>query len=279
MTEKQIYEYSLFYYPYSNSPAWVQWFIKVAPLKVNRSLQILKRYKKKNAKVLDFGCGIGFNIPFIASVFPNVVGIDTDKPSVKIALKQLKKLQYDKKILHYNGERLPFKKNSFDIVIANDVWEHTKDPRLMIKEIYRVIKPDGVFLINTPNKLWPIETHYKLPFLSYLPKQIANQYVQLMKKADSYDDINLPTYNTFKKSVGEFFHLDNITFDLVKNYKKNKLDKERGLLIPLLGNFLNFIEQDSRFSFFHRGIMEILNTVSMGWFFVGHPKKKTLKNL
>ncbi|HEX8931614.1 MAG TPA: class I SAM-dependent methyltransferase [Patescibacteria group bacterium] len=277
MTEKQIYEYASYYYPYSKNPAWVKWFVNVAPLKVKRSLQILKKYKPKTARVLDFGCGIGFNIPFIANTFPEVVGIDIDKPSVEIALKQLKKLHCNKQILHYNGKKLPFKKNDFDIIIANDVWEHTIDPHLMMKEIYRVLKPDGILLINTPNKLWPIETHYQLPFLSYLPKLLAKHYVRLMQKADNYDDINLPTYLTFKKSVGEFFNIDNITFDLVKNYKANKLDQERGIIIPLLGDFLNWSEKNSRFSFFHMGMMVILNTISMGWFFIGHPKKKIFR--
>ena len=276
MNKKQLHEYSLLYYPYSKNPNWVDWFVRVAPLKVKRSLKILSQYKSPSAKVLDYGCGIGFNIYYFAKIFPNVMGIDNDKPSVEIARRQLKKLRSNKVVLHYDGKKLPFKNNTFDIVNISDVWEHAANPRLMLKEIYRVIKPDGILYITNPNKLWPIETHYKLPFLSYLPSSIANMYVRFFGKAGRYDDIHLPTYGVFKKSMEEFFKIKDITFDFVIDYKKYSLDKERGTIIPILGTFLKIIgplEKLPILSIFYLTFMGFLKRLSIGWVFLGWPKK------
>lgn len=46
---------------------------------------------------------------------------------------------------------LPFKNNTFDLVMAKQVIEHLVDTRLFIEEIYRVIRPGGRLLLSTPN--------------------------------------------------------------------------------------------------------------------------------
>lgn len=276
MNKKQLYEYGSHYYPYNRDPHWVDWFVKVAPIKVKRSLKILSQYKGPNAKVLDYGCGIGFNIYYFAKVFPDIVGIDNDKPSVEIACKLLKKLSCNKIVLHYDGKKLPFKSGVFDIVNAADVWEHVENPHIMLKEIHRVLKPDGILYITNPNRLWPIETHYKLPFLSYFPAPIANLYVRTMDRADRYDDIHLPTYGRFKKSMEEFFKVRNITFDIIKDYKKYSLDKERGEIISIVGTFLQLIEPLEKLpliSVFYLVFIWLLNRLSVGWVFLAWPKK------
>ena len=280
MNKKQLREFGSLYYPYNRDPNWVDWFVKVAPIKIERTSKILLQYKSKNAKVLDYGCGIGFNIYYYAKVFPNVIGIDNDKRSVEIAKRQLKKLECNKRVLHYNGKKLPFKKNTFDIVCASDVWEHVETPRLMLKEIYRVLKPGGIIFIHNPNKLWPLETHYKLPLLSYLPTRVANWYVKITGKADRYDDIHLPTYRVFKKSLEEFFMVQDISFDLIKQYRKNKLQKERGVVVPIIGTFLQTIEPLERlpvFSILYSMFMGLLNNLLTGWVFIGWPRKKQLE--
>lgn len=276
MNRKQLREYGLLYYPYSKNPDWVDWFVKVAPLKVERSLKVLMQYKKRGAKVLDYGCGIGFNIYYYSRVFPNIVGIDNDKSAVEIARKRLKELGCNKKILHYDGEKLPFSNNTFDIVNVSDVWEHAENPRLMLKEIRRVIKQDGILYITNPNKLWPIETHYKLPFLSYLPYKVANLYVRTTGRAERYDDIHLPTYGEFKKSMEKSFNIRDVTFDFVIHYKKYFLDKERGAIIPIIGTLLKIIkplEKIPLVSIIYFIFMGFLRRISVGWVFLGWPKK------
>lgn len=257
-------------------PGWIDWFVKVAQLKVQRSIKVLLQYKDRNSKVLDYGCGIGFNIYYFAKIFPNVIGIDNDKSSIEIARKQLKKLKCNKKVLYYDGKTLPFRDNSFDILNVSDVWEHAENPRLMLKEIHRVMKPNAILYITNPNKLWPIETHYKLPFLSYLPTKIANWYVKVTGRANQYDDIHLPTYDEFQKSLSEFFTTSDITFEFVREYRKYSLDKERGTIILVSGTLLGIIkplEKIPVLSLFYSSLMWFLKRISVGWIFIGWPKK------
>jgi SAM-dependent methyltransferase len=49
--------------------------------------------------------------------------------------------------------KMPFENNSFDLAYADYLLEHLSDPVKAAKEIYRVLKPDGVFIIRAPN-LW-----------------------------------------------------------------------------------------------------------------------------
>jgi SAM-dependent methyltransferase len=50
------------------------------------------------------------------------------------------------------GEALPFLDRSFDVVYCRSVMEHVRDPRTMFREISRVLRPGGLFLLLTPNR-------------------------------------------------------------------------------------------------------------------------------
>jgi 2-polyprenyl-3-methyl-5-hydroxy-6-metoxy-1,4-benzoquinol methylase len=45
---------------------------------------------------------------------------------------------------------LPFKKNSFDVIIASEIMEHVSDPKLFISELMKALKPTGKLIITTP---------------------------------------------------------------------------------------------------------------------------------
>jgi 2-polyprenyl-3-methyl-5-hydroxy-6-metoxy-1,4-benzoquinol methylase len=49
---------------------------------------------------------------------------------------------------------IPFENHSFDVVMSSEVIEHTDDPKLAIKELARVLRPNGYIIITSPGKLW-----------------------------------------------------------------------------------------------------------------------------
>lgn len=68
-----------------------------------------------------------------------------------------------------DARRLPFRDGAFDIVFSNSVIEHVGDATqqaLMAREIRRVGRR---YFVQVPAKYFPIEAHYFIPFLSYLP--------------------------------------------------------------------------------------------------------------
>lgn len=277
MNNKQLREYINYYQPYAtNNPGWAQWYITVAPIKAQRTVELLKEYKDGKSKVLDYGCGIGLSLYYLSKFYKDITGIDVDPQNIKIAKKQFRKLDCKAKLQLYDGNKLPYSDNTFDLVISMEVWEHARNPDLMLAEIERVLKPDGVLHITTANKLWPIEPHYHLPFLSYLPYWLADLYVRAAKRAPYYHDIYLPTYPEFKKSVEKYFKVDDVTLEMIINYKKYSLDKERGKGIVVLGIFLGFIDR-LKGKLFLSGIRTIifwfLSFISLGWLFIARKTK------
>jgi 2-polyprenyl-6-hydroxyphenyl methylase/3-demethylubiquinone-9 3-methyltransferase len=49
---------------------------------------------------------------------------------------------------------LPFAASSFDYVISSEVIEHTLNPALAVKEMARVLRPNGVLVLTCPNRRW-----------------------------------------------------------------------------------------------------------------------------
>lgn len=281
MNKTQLKEYLSHYHPYVDyNPKWADWYLNVAPLKGRRTIKILKKYKGKNSRLLDCGCGIGLSLYYLSQFYTNSAGVEIDKASFKTAENQFKKLKCKAKLKFYNGGRLPFPDNYFDIVTSMEVWEHALNTKTMLKEIKRVLKPDGILHITTANKLWPIEPHYKLPFLSYLPYILADFYVRLTKRAPFYHDIHLPTYGEFKKSIEEHFRVSDITLETLIAYKELGFDKERGekiIIISKFLQFLKFIERVPIISLFSKIFYYILIRISLGWLFIAYPKKPQRK--
>ncbi|MDY3903007.1 class I SAM-dependent methyltransferase [Peptoniphilus sp.] len=99
--------------------------------------------------ILDLGCGGGRNIEYFLTRAYKVYGIDYSKASVEMA----SFLNKDAiktgrcKIIEGNVQKIPFKEKSIDIVTAFETiyfWNNIED---CFKEIYRVLKDEGQFLI------------------------------------------------------------------------------------------------------------------------------------
>ena len=136
----------------------------------------------KNKLILDIGTGSGDIASYIGK-HNTVVSVD------------ISDCRKNKKNFYFSrcNESLPFKLESFDVVISNHVIEHVQNQELHIKEIKRVLKKGGTLYLATPNRLWPFEVHYKLCFLHYLPHKL---FLKVLKSARVYkEDINLLTLN------------------------------------------------------------------------------------
>lgn len=97
--------------------------------------------------ILDAGCGEGFSINRLHEnkIGEKLEGIDDSK----IALANGKKLFPYLKIKIGNIQHLPYKDNSFDLVLCTEVLEHLQNPSLVLKEILRV--SSKYIIISVPN--------------------------------------------------------------------------------------------------------------------------------
>lgn len=111
----------------------------------------LKQNVKKKDQVLDIGTHIGsFLHGLHKKGFKNIQGIDIRLSSIKFG--KAKYPEIAKRLTVYDGSKLPFNDNFFDVVTMFDVIEHIHDLDKFFKEVCRVLKKDGLFVFQTPNK-------------------------------------------------------------------------------------------------------------------------------
>ena len=103
-------------------------------------------------KVLDVGCGGGFSCEFMAARGTQVFGIDQSQKCIAIAQAHAACNGFEIDYQTGFAECLPYTTNYFDIVICVDVLEHVGDLKQTVAEIYRVLKPGGVFCFDTINR-------------------------------------------------------------------------------------------------------------------------------
>lgn len=106
---------------------------------------IITRLKRKG-KLLDFGCGQGEFLEFMSEKRLDVYGVETPE-YVNYALKHKRDL-----VIYYQDlNKIGFKENSFDAITMWHVFEHLATPGEYLKEIYRILKPEGYLIISVPN--------------------------------------------------------------------------------------------------------------------------------
>lgn len=99
--------------------------------------------------VLEAGCGEGYGADLIADVARKVIGIDYDEATVAHVRARYPRVD----IRHGNLAELPLPDGVVDIVVNFQVIEHLWDQAQFVAECYRVLRPGGVFLVSTPNRI------------------------------------------------------------------------------------------------------------------------------
>lgn len=102
-----------------------------------------------NKNVLDYGCNAGHGSEILSRRATKVTGVDVSTSAIETA-KKITKVE-NLKFRLVDGKALPFKDNEYDIVVSCQVVEHIVDVDKYLEELKRVLKPDGVLFITTPN--------------------------------------------------------------------------------------------------------------------------------
>ena len=172
--------------------------------------------------LLDVGCASGYSTIFFKNKARNVYGVDVIKKLIEEGKKKYKNINF--KLI--KSEKLPFKSDFFDVVTILDVLEHVNKDNLMINEIYRVLKKDGILILSVPNKglLTFLDADNIKTTMPFLYKIL---YLSVKRK-----------YPEMKKEVHKHYSLYEI-----KNLMKNKFEiKKLHIGSSIISTLMSYFE-------------------------------------
>jgi ubiquinone/menaquinone biosynthesis C-methylase UbiE len=103
--------------------------------------------------LLEVGCGIGTDLVRFARGGAVATGIDLSETALALARRNAGHAGVAMDLKLANGEALPFEDSSFDVVYCHGVLQYTADPRLMVEECRRVLKPEGEAIFMVYNRV------------------------------------------------------------------------------------------------------------------------------
>jgi len=146
-----------------------------------RRLNLLRQSagKRLGGRVLENGCGVGMYVQHLELIARMVVGLEYDFE------RAVEARGHSAHITNAAGEQLPFLDGSFDLILSHEVLEHVQDDRLAVKEMARVLRPNGRIILFVPNRGYPFETHGvywrgryhfgNIPLVNYLPRRLRDR--------------------------------------------------------------------------------------------------------
>jgi SAM-dependent methyltransferase len=105
-------------------------------------------------RVLEIGCGTGCDLLQFAKHGAQAVGVDITPEHLRLARERVGQLA---EVREAEATRLPFPDGSFDYVYSHGVLHHIENPRRVVEEIFRVLKPGGRFNVQV-YALWSLFT-------------------------------------------------------------------------------------------------------------------------
>jgi 2-polyprenyl-3-methyl-5-hydroxy-6-metoxy-1,4-benzoquinol methylase len=110
------------------------------------------RQRAAGPRTLDVGCGAGEGTAYLSRQTDwQVIGLDHDGATLKAAASASR----DSRAQFFQGDacRLSFAERQFDSIISVEVIEHLSNPQDFLAEVRRVLRPGGLFVLTTPNRL------------------------------------------------------------------------------------------------------------------------------
>jgi ubiquinone/menaquinone biosynthesis C-methylase UbiE len=194
--------------------------------------------------VLEVGCGEGRGIDLLMEKAKSYTAIDKIEPVVK---KLQEKYPNGKFVSGSIPPLASFADNSFDCVISFQVIEHIENDHLFLKEINRVLRPDGTAWITTPNRPLSLSRnpwHVREYTSSELTDLAKKYFAQVEMKGIAGNEKIMQYYDRNKKSVDRMMRWDfldlqhklpasvlRIPYEMMNRMNRNKLKGQADELV------------------------------------------------
>jgi len=147
--------------------------------------------ERRDRRVLDVGCGTGTMLGYLER-YGQAEGIDADEQAVSFCrARGLDRVQ------HVDNGSLPFPDETFDLVTALDVIEHIDDDAGVVRELHRVLRPDGRLLVSVPAYPWmwgPQDdiSHHKRRYVAKELRQVLEDADLALQRLTYFNTVLFP---------------------------------------------------------------------------------------
>lgn len=212
----------------------VQYNVEALQRKADRVVAVCQHFSFRpldDLVCLELGASNGITTERFAENFKSVIALDNDAETLKWAESNRRR---NVEFLCSDGAEISLADNSVDVIICNQVYEHVNRQEELMSEIFRVLKYDGFCYFGAGNRYVLMEGHYRLPFLSWLPRWLADKYMKLAGKKGKYD-IRLLSLGKLRKLTRNFWRHDytNMIFETPENFCADDVIRQ-GNIISLL---------------------------------------------
>lgn len=222
---------------------------------------------QKGEKIVDLGCGTGYYLFLLSNLGINLdlTGFDYDKKAICEAVELL----YEKKIKFVTGDlhKIPFVDKSFDKAVMSEVLEHVEEDTQVLREIYRILKPNGILVISVPSIDYPFfwdpinfilqhffKTHIKVGFFSglwsghlrlYSLSELRIKIEKVGFKIEAAEELTywcLPFNHYLVNIVARLLYDVKISPKIADKISKFK-ETKKPLIIEMAFGFINWIDK------------------------------------
>ena len=121
--------------------------------KLHHLLRLVPFEAARGQRVLEVGCGAGVDLIRYARGGARVTGIDVAESAIGLAQENFRQQGLDARLLVADGELMPFRDASFDLVYAHGIVQYAAGDRAVIDECRRVVRPGGQVIVQVYNRI------------------------------------------------------------------------------------------------------------------------------
>lgn len=150
--------------------------------------RIVRTRVSKGGRVIDVGCGVGDNLAAVQTSDISFAGLEF---SARTLARARRVLANQVELQQGSAVRMPYEPNSADLMLCIEVLEHIPDQYQALREMYRVLKPDGVLVLSVPYRRW-FPSYYT--FMGHIRHYTRSELQKLLEESGFEAEEWLPNY-------------------------------------------------------------------------------------